>query len=139
MSGSLRAVRLGLEAQLATLDIRAHDVWPSTINPPAAIVRPLSGSFGDTFDADVTYQLEVVVLLQLGRLETAQEQVDAYIATDGPKSIRAAIEADQKLGGSADSVVVRGWREFGSMVVGAAPDGTGPEYIGVKFDVEVMT
>lgn len=139
MSGSLREVRDGVATALGPLmDGRAYDVWPSTINPPAAIVRPLTGVFDETFGGAVTYQLEVTLLLQLGKQETAQEQLDAYIATEGASSVKAAIEADQSLGGVADSVQVKGWRDYGSMVVGAAADGRGPEYLGCRFDVEVF-
>lgn len=138
MSGSLRAVRAGLAARLATLDIRAYDTWPSSINPPVAIVRPLEGTFHETFDEQVTYQLEITILLQLGHLQAGQEQLDAYIATSGTSSIKAAIEAEPTLGGSADSVMVKGWRDYGGLRVGEAPDGSGPEYLGVKFYVEVF-
>lgn len=135
---SVRAVRVAAAAQLADLGIRVHDVWPSTINPPAAIVRPLSGTFDETFGGATTYQLELVLLLQMGHLETSQEQLDAYLAADGDLSIKAALEEDQTWGGVVQSVEVKGWREYGSMVVGAAPDGSGPEYLGCKFDIEVF-
>lgn len=142
MNGSFRAVRVGAAAALEVLGIRSHDVWPSVINPPAAIFRPLSGSFDETFSGAVTYQAELTVLLQLGKQETAQEQLDMYLETTlagaGSMSVKEALEADQSLGGAADSVLVKGWRDYGSMVIGATPDGRGPEYLGVKFDVEVL-
>lgn len=142
MKGSFRAVRLGAAAALQPLGIRSHDVWPSSINPPAAILRPLSGTFDETFGGSVTYQLELTVLLQLGKLETSQELLDLYLETTlaatGSMSIKQTLEADPTLGGAADSVLVKGWRDYGSMVVGASPDGRGPEYLGVKFDLEVL-
>ena len=45
----LAAVRDGLKTRLATiLGLRAHDVWPDTINAPAALVRPVSDPIQET-------------------------------------------------------------------------------------------
>jgi hypothetical protein len=135
---SLRDIRVGLAASLATLDIRAHDTWPAVIVPPAAIVRPLSGSFHDTFDDDVVVRLELTLLLQLGDLRSAQEQLDAYIAPSGSSSIKALLEADPSLGDVVHSVAVSGWRDYGILQVGENADARGPEFIGCKFDVEIF-
>jgi hypothetical protein len=136
---SLRAIRLGLKTQLETVPgLRAYDVWPTTINPPVAIVRPLSGIFHDTFDGLVTYQFEVTLLLQLGNQIVAQEQLDEYIATDGSLSILSALEADASLGGAAHSTSVTGWRDVDTMRVGADDQGNGPEFMGVRFELEVL-
>ena len=99
MTASLRAIRLGLRTQLETISgLRAYDVWPATINPPVAIVRPLSGTYHEDQDGSVMYQFEIMLLLQLGNLTVAQEQLDAYIATEGTTSILAALEADPDTG-----------------------------------------
>lgn len=139
MTASLRDIRLGLRTQLETISgLRAYDVWPTTINPPVAIVRPLSGTFHEDEGGSVTYQFEITLLLQLGNLQVAQEQLDAYIATDGAFSIQVALEADPRLGGVADSTSVTGWRDYGTMRVGADEDGRAPEFMGVLFDLEVF-
>lgn len=136
---SLRAIRLGLKSQLESVSgLRAYDVWPTTINPPVAIVRPLSGTFSETFGGFVLYQFEVTLLLQLGDQIVAQEQLDTYIATDGTTSISSAVEADPTLGGVAHSTSVTGWRDVGTMRVGADENGSGPEFMGVRFNLEVM-
>lgn len=136
---SLRAIRLGLKTQLETVSgLRAYDVWPTTINPPVAIVRPISGSFSESFGGFVLYQFEIMLLLQLGDMIVAQEQLDTYIATDGATSIPSAVEADPTLGGAAHSASVTGWRDVGTMRVGADDQGNGPEFMGVRFETEVM-
>jgi hypothetical protein len=136
---SLRAIRLGLKTQLETVSgLRAYDVWPTTINPPVAIVRPLSGTFHESFDGMVTYQFEVTLLLQLGDMIVAQEQLDEYIATDGDLSILSALEADASLGGVAQSTSLTGWRDVGTMRVGADENGRSPEFMGVRFEVEIL-
>jgi hypothetical protein len=139
MTASLREIRLGLRTQLETISgLRAYDVWPTTINPPVAIVRPLSGTYHDDLDGSITTLFEVTLLLQLGSLQVAQEQADAYIATEGTLSIPLALETDPTLGGAADSASVTGWRDYGTIRVGADEDGRGPEFLGVQFEVEVL-
>jgi len=139
MTSSLRAIRLGLKTQLETISgLRAYDVWPTTINPPVAVVRPLSGLYSDDLGGSMTHQLEITLLLQLGDQRVAQEQMDAYIGTEGDSSIPAAIESDSTLGGVADSTSVTGWRDYGTMRVGADEEGRSPEFLGVRFDVEVL-
>jgi hypothetical protein len=139
---SLRDVRIALRRQLETISgLRAYDVWPSSINPPVAIVRPLGGDYHQTFDigsGGAMFRLEVTVLLQLSVQGVAQEGLDEYVATDGPRSVIQAVECYPALGGCADNVVVRGWRDYGVMRVGADEEGRGADYLGCKFDVEVL-
>lgn len=135
----LREVRRALAAQLAAaLGIRGYDVWPSTINPPILVVRPLSGSYLVAFEEDAAnHQLEVTILLQLAHQEAAQEDMDAYLDPTGSKSVAAALMADPTISGTAGNAVVKGYRDYGGMTVGVDPDGQAPQYLGVKFDIEV--
>jgi hypothetical protein len=136
---SLRDIRLGLKTQLETISgLRAYDVWPTTINPPVAIVRPLNGTLHEDLGGSVQYLFEVTLLLQLGNLQVAQEQLDEYLATDGAMSILFALESDRTLGGKADSTSVGEWRDIGTLRVGADEDGNGPEFMGCRFDVEIL-
>lgn len=138
---SVRAIREALRAQLDTVDgLTAYDVWPDTISPPAAIVRPLSGAYHATMGgpsvAASTYEFEVTLLLQLGWSLAAQEDLDAYIANDS--ALVTALEADPRLGGLTDAVVVRGWRDYGVLNVGLDAEGNPAEFLGVRFDVGVF-
>ena len=62
-----------------------------------------------------------------------QRILDAYLATTGALSVRAAVEGDVTLGGAADTLAVLGFRDYGGLSLG----GGGPEYLGVRFDVAV--
>lgn len=136
---SLRDIRVALRQQLETIDgLRAYDVWPQTINPPVAVVRPLGGDYHDTFGNCATLRLEVTVLLQLSVQDAAQEDLDAYLATDGPLSIMAVVEANRSLSGTADSVMVGEPRDYGVLRIGADEEGRGADYLGCKFEVEVL-
>jgi hypothetical protein len=136
---SLRDIRVALRQQLETISgLRAYDVWPHTINPPVAVVRPLGGDDHNTFDGGPDFRLEITLLLQLSVQDAAQEDLDAYLATDGPLSISAVVEANRSLDGTADSVSVTGWRDYGVLRIGADEEGRGADYLGCKFDVEVL-
>lgn len=136
---SLRDIRLALKRRLETINgLRAYDVWPATINPPVAIVRPLSGTFTEDFGGSVKYAFEISLLLQLGNLQSAQEQLDLYITAEGHQSILCALTDDPNLGGVADSTSVIGWRDYGTMRIGTDEESRSPEFMGVHFDVEVM-
>lgn len=120
------------------MGIRGHSVWPPTINPPVVIITSPDGEYDDDFGDGMTHHMIATVLLQLGKLEVAQEQMDGYIAPDGDSSVRAAVEADPTFGGTANSATVSAYREYGIMRVGADEDGRGAEYLGCKFPIEVL-
>lgn len=129
---TLGQVRDELKVRLATISgLRAHDVWPDTVNVPAALVRPLTGTFAESYGNGTKFTFEIVLVLQLGTLRSAQDALDAYLDPSGSSSIVAAIEGDRTLGGKADTLAVTGWRDYGGMEIGTVT------YLGVKFDVDV--
>jgi hypothetical protein len=131
----LSTIRDGLKTRLATIvTLRCYDVWPDAPNLPAAIVRPARATYGETFSDESTIHLEVVLLTQIANLPRAQDTLDAYLATTGASSVKEALEdpASGAIGGGAESVAVRGWRDYGPMEVGDIV------YFGVVFDVEVF-
>ena len=129
---TLSQVRDGLKTRLATISgLRAHDTWPDTVNPPAALVRPTSGGFGESYGNGTRFDFEIVLVLQLGTLRQAQDALDAYLDSSGSSSIVAAIEGDRTLDGYADTLAVTGWRDYGGLEIGTVT------YLGCKFDCQV--
>ena len=129
------AIREGLKARLATIaGLRAYAAWPDTVVAPAALVKPARWTYHEAMgNGQHVARYEVLLLgaaLQQG-LAKAQDVTDAYLDDAGATSIKAAIEADQTLGGAATTLVVLGWRDYDSVVLNSA------EYLGVIFDVEV--
>ena len=107
----------GVKNRLATISgLRTFSYQPSQLNPPIAFpvitqVR-YHGAMGGGM---VTY--EVTVYLIVGRYtdERAMSDLDDYIAFNGAKSLRAALEADQSLGGVAQNVVVASSTDISSV------------------------
>lgn len=108
---NIAAVRDGLKANLATVSgLRAHDVWPDTVNPPAALVTYTGPEFlrrstlARTWEAYFDVQM---IVSMAGGLDNAQHLMDAYLVTEGVGSVIAAIESDDTLDGAAEYVLVQ--------------------------------
>lgn len=141
MSATLAAVRDALQARLGTISgLRVHDTWPDTVNPPFAIIRPLSADPHLVIGAAASgiYVLEVTVGVQLSTYRMAQDALDPYLATSGTQSITATIEADPRLGGVVDYAIPSVWRDYGGIQINSASSSANPtEYLGAVLDVTV--
>lgn len=110
---TLDQLRSGLKTRLATITgLRPTATYMEDVNPPAAMVLPVSAEFDVDMSADDTYQFDICVFVNGADLNRAQTAIDAYLSRSGANSIKVAIEADPTLGGVADSVKVRGFREY---------------------------
>ena len=131
----LSSIRTALQTNLKTADsaLRCYDVWPDQIHTPCVLVKPLSSAFSQVSGDLVEVEFEVIVLAAATQqgLEIGERLLDAYLNNADTKSLRKAIESDRTLGGYAQEVYVREWRDYGSLVVSDI------EYIGVKLSVTV--
>jgi hypothetical protein len=99
----IAAVFEGLAARLETIDgLRVREELPGTIQPPAAVLS-LEELTYDTAMARGSDDLEVHVhvFTSLSSERAGQRALWAYLAGSGPKSVKAAVEADPTLGGAA--------------------------------------
>jgi len=135
MALSVSSVRSGLATRLATISgLMAYAKAPGQIQPPAAIVipgKPL-GEYNEASGGLALLNLRVVLLVQRADDEQAQTSLDAYLDPTGTSSVKAAIEADGTLGGSAHYAWVARVDDYGSV------EWAGVEYLGATFDVEVQ-
>ncbi len=131
---SFSTIRDGLKTRLETISgLRAYDVWPDTMNIPAAIVRPVNMDYYNTLTNVATLMVEIHLLaasIQNG-LAKAQDILDTYLDATGTKSIKAAIEGDKTLGGTVTTCHVNRWFDYNSYEV------NGIEYLGCKLEVEI--
>jgi hypothetical protein len=103
-------VRDGLKTRLETISgLRAYDLIPDTVTPPAAIV----GQLDFTFDIDNARgldqaQVDVLVIVQRFSERSGQNLLDLYLSGSGASSIKAAIEGDRTLGGVVNTLRVTG-------------------------------
>lgn len=131
---TIGAIRTALASRLATISgLRVAERWPGQVNPPAALVRPVSGEYDQTFgDGDLTvHAFAVVVIVQLGTLEAAQAALDEYLGPTGAKSLRQAVRADPTLGAVVTKAYVQGYRDYDTVVV------NGVEYLGATVEIVV--
>ncbi len=103
-------VRDRLKTALQTISgLRAYDLIPDTVVPPAAVV----GQLDFTFDIDNARgldqaQVDVLVIVQRFSERAGQDKLDSYLAGSGSTSIKAAIEGDRTLGGTVNTLRVTG-------------------------------
>jgi len=103
-------VRDGLKTRLQTISgLRAYDLIPDTVTPPAAVV----GQLDFTFDIDNARgldqaQVDVLVIVQRFSERSGQDLLDSYLSGSGATSIKAAIESDRTLGGAVNTLRVTG-------------------------------
>lgn len=134
MSWSVATIRDGLKTALQTIPgLRAYDTVPGQVAVPAAVVtsgEPLVTydlAMGDNADA---LNFVVLVLVQYATERPAQDGLDGYLNNTGPSSVKAAIEGN--LGGAAVDANVTTATGYGVYTYNNV------DYLGVKFNVEVM-
>jgi hypothetical protein len=130
---SITNIRSGLATRLATITgLRTAATMPDNPNPPIAIVIPDNINFDNAFQRGMD-TLTFRIFLVVGRADerTAQNSLDAYCATTGTSSIKAAIEGDKTLGGSAYNCRVTDMRNYGSVLIGEVT------YLSCEFVVAV--
>ncbi len=117
---SISELRAGIKTNLATISgLRVSDFQPDNINPPVAIVFPISVNYDDTFQRGMqTYTFSVQVIVGRQSERSGQNSIDAYCSSTGASSIKLAIESNKTLGGKAFDLRVTDMRNYGELLVG---------------------
>jgi len=100
---ALSTLRSGLATRLATISgLRASATIPDNPTPPIAVVMPGRITYDTAFGRG-SDEYTFSIMLIVGRVadRAAQNTLDAYCASSGSASVKAAIEADRTLGGAA--------------------------------------
>ena len=105
----------GLSAQLETIDgLRVREEMTGSIHPPAAVLSLDEIAYDTTMargSDDVTFNVHVFTSMASER--TGQQALFEFLNGSGPKSVRAAIDADPTLGGRAMYAEVRSVDDVG--------------------------
>lgn len=119
---TINQIRTALATNLATVSgLRTAAVVPDNPNPPVAIVQLQSINYDGAFGKGLsTYEFLVSVLVGRADERHAQRLLDTYCEPSGATSIKAAIESDKSLGGSAFDVRVSELRNIGAVLLGEA-------------------
>jgi hypothetical protein len=100
---ALSDLRSGLATRLATITgLRASATIPDNPQPPVAVVVPSRIIYDTAFGrGSDDYDFSVTIIVGRVHDRTSQTNLDAYCASSGSASVKAAIEADRTLGGKA--------------------------------------
>lgn len=130
----LTAMAEAMATQLANIEgLRTQAQVRDIVAVPVAIVGPPTNIDYDTTMRNGANRYEFQVRLLVARTEerSAQVYLSEYAAPTGDRSIKAAIEADPTLGGTAMTTRVQSANGIGSYDYGDV------SYLGIEFQVEV--
>ena len=131
---TMSGLRAALAVRLATITgLRTSATLPDQPTPPQAVVYPDRVQY-DTAMGRGSDEYTFVVLVIVGRIaeRSAQTSLDTYCNPSGATSIKASIEGDSTLGGTALDCRVTEMRNQGSIDVGDAT------YLTAEFSVTVI-
>ena len=135
MPATVSQVAEGLRVRLATISgLRTFSYQPEQLNPPVAFPVVESIEYHRAFgggDVRMRFMIFVIVGRYLDRV--AHANLDGYLSYSGATSLRAAIEGDTTLGGTAQTLVLDSGMSIGSLSVAEA------EFLQVSFSVLVHT
>jgi hypothetical protein len=128
---SITNIRAGLATRLGTISgLRTSATQPDNPNPPIAVIIPDNTRYDDTFGRGMdTTTFRIILIVSRVAEKQAQNALDAYCATTGSSSIKAAIEGDKTLGGSVFDCRVIEMRNYGQIPIGDVT------YLGCEFVV----
>lgn len=129
---SIADIRSGLGTNLATIrGLRVAETIPDNPSPPIAVIALGNVVYDGAFQGGlVTYNFTVSVIVGRVAEREAQRRLDTFIST-GAGSIKAAVESDKSLGGSAYDVRVSEMTNVGAVQLGDAT------YLACDFSVAV--
>tara|TARA_R100000781_G_scaffold114087_1_gene84036 strand:- start:573 stop:980 length:408 start_codon:yes stop_codon:yes gene_type:complete len=132
---SLTSIRNGIGANLESISsLMIYKYVPDSVEPPTAIIGVVESIEYDTTIARGADTYNIPIFLYVSRVDAqdSQETLDSYLASSGSSSIKAQVESDQTLGGSAQSCRVVEADNYGVYTVNNI------DYLGVEFGVEVI-
>lgn len=115
MAPTMVQIMDGLETALATIPgLRVAEYKPEAITPPQAIVGVPPIKYHQTMgNGLVELDATVTVLTSKTYTRAGQRQLAAFADPTGTTSVRAAIEADQTLGGVVLALIVDSFDPIG--------------------------
>ena len=132
---SLTSIRNGIGTNLGNISsIIVYNYVHDSIEPPTAVVGVVQSIEYDTSMARGADTYTIPIFLYMSRVDAqdSQETLDAYLASSGASSVKAQVESDQTLDGSAQSCRVVEATNYGVYTVNNI------DYLGVEFEVEVI-
>lgn len=131
---TLENVQAGLADALRNIvGLRVYDFPSDRVETPAAVLSlPETGYDVTLGGRSDRWQFPLWVLVAKADDKAAYGEMVEYLEAEGPRSIRAMIEADRTLGGACDTSAVLAARPLFATVAGT-------EFLAVEFTLEVYT
>jgi hypothetical protein len=127
------AVRTTLETSIDGLTVYAR--VPEKPNLPCVLVTPAETDFNVAMGRGVdTWQFDLAVIVSAADVELAQDQLDEYIAGQGPRSIRQAVFVANTLGLPGTAANVSRMSNYG-----ARYEFVGVDHVGATLRLTVHT
>lgn len=125
----------GIAARLRTIpDLVVYDgPAGNTVTPSAEVSFPDEITYDDTMGPGTARaDFMVLVLVAPVAAQAAPETLSGFLNSQGPTSVKEAVESGRTLGGAADSARVVSARPLGITSAGV-------EYVAAEFTVNVIT
>lgn len=127
---TLGDLRNGIKAtfDVAIPELTGYDTVPDTVNLPCYIVMPVTADFPFVMATpDDEWAFDLYVLVSRGDTGVGQDQLDEFISSAGPKSLREAIGRFPNLGIEDGNVRARitGMSNYGGQLEAAGVDHIG--------------
>ncbi len=131
---NIDSVLAGLATTLDTsiTGVTCHPTPPDNLHPPCIVCVLTGVDYADTFDGEMSVQLEAVVFAHRVDAQAGHSALHQYAELTGSKSVWAAIGVDPTLSGTVDHCV---------LTAGQAPEVinvAGTDYLAMRFTLEAM-
>ncbi len=116
---SITDIRDGIATNLATISgLRTSAELPDQPNPPIAVVQLNNVTYDQAFQGGlVLYNFTITVIVGKVAERLAQQRLNAYAST-GAGGVKAALQSDRTLGGSAFDVKLQEMTNIGAITLG---------------------
>ena len=130
-----KALAETIEEHITSEEVNVFTYIPDLIQTPAICIEPHMSKFdGAMARGDDMWRFNIYVTVQRGDAENSQDNLDAFLESAGPRSIREAIFKKPDLGLSDCQAFVTGLHEYGGGYRDARID-----IIGAVLRVDVHT
>lgn len=119
---SISTIRAGLATNLATISgLRVSAEIPDNPSPPMAVIQLTGINYDGAMSKGLT-TYNFIVSTIVGRVaeREAQRRLDGYASSTGSQSVKAAIESDKTLSGSAFDVRCSDLTNISAVLLGEA-------------------
>jgi hypothetical protein len=131
---TLKGLQAAIGTKLQTIaGLRVYDFPSDRVETPAAVLSLPETPYDLTLDGrNDQWIFPLWILIARADDKASYVEMVDYLEAEGPKSIRAILEADRTLGGACDSLIVQSARPLFATVAGT-------DFLAVEFTLEVIT